>query len=1055
MVITDANRLVVWVNRSFVELTGFEFEEIVGHPPGRLLQGIRTDPESVLRMRAALTAGGSASEDILNYRKSGEPFWIRMRINPIRTDDGLLLGFIGLGIDITSNKLLESHFESRLERGMLPPGSFDQCDADVPSLHSEIARAAPVAILTDSSGIVRHFSVSGVLAFGYSPDEVVDRLNLFHLAVPVASDFCYVFPHVGSDVSDPAHLDKALNFLFRESCGKSVEVLYRTRGNRCGKALLISTPLGFDGAYANGYSCLLFGIESGKNDVHSELSISADSQLGLSGSLFQFVLRNQKIVWNNFPKSAAKLLGLRYDGSHIIGLRRFLATIHRQDRRRILENLAIIDDAAGPLSCMVRLKRTDSGEPCWVKIAIAPETSAGGNFIWHGLILDESIRVRAELESEKKSQLLELMVDVTANFVDADHFQRDRVIDAALAQAGKFFGVDRAFVFEYDFVARTSSNTHEWVSEGTEPFKDILQAVAMEGLEDWLGSHLAGEVINIPDVDSLPHEATRHLLHMRGIKSVLSVPLMASGECIGFVGFDGVREAKTFSEGEVSLLRVFSKNIVALIERSRASAELEYSRRRLLDVISDAGEFVWEIDRSGRFTYVSEQSSNAFNLEPAFMIGRRMASFVPESLMKATEDWLEDLFEFPVSFANKEYRVQMSDGDSKVHILSGTPIRESDGACLGYRGMGLDVTLERKLSQSLREARNEIDTFFEVAIDLVLICDADGFIVRLSKSWEKVMEMPNEKMLGRNVVEYITPDDAVRTAQELAELKLKLRTVGFVNRWISSKGRMISLEWTAAAHHGLIFACARDISLRQEAQSMLRQALETERANAEIKGRLIAMASHEFRTPLSAIRLATEMLRIRASEADSWMAGKINTIISKTDYLESVVSDVLDLERMRDLEQKETDPKLEKLSAVMEATCSDYDSPEDDFNRIRLRIDGHLNTLVPSDPVHRVVRNLVENAVKYSPADQLVIVWAKPCPIGIEINVIDRGPGVRQDEADLIFTDFFRGENSNFMQGTGLGLPIALEASKRLGGHLSYHREKTGQTIFRLRFSVT
>lgn len=1055
VVITDANRLVVWVNRSFAELTGFELEEIIGRTPGSLLQGLRTDPESVLRLRTALDAGRSVSEDILNYRKSGEPYWIRMRINPIRTDEGHLLGFIGLGIDQTSHKLLESHFESHLEPGLQPPGSFDHREAAIPLIQTAIARAAPVAILTDSSGIVRHLSASGALAFGYSPDEVVDRLSLLHLAVPVVSDFCYLFPPLGSDVTDPVLLDEALNCMFCESYGKPVEVLYRTRGNRRGKALLISTPLGLDGEYANGYSCLLLGIEPGKSDVHSELSRSADTQLGVPGALFQFVSQNRKIIWTYFPRSAAHLLGLRHDGSHPIHLREFLAAFHREDRRRILERVVNAHDATGPLSIMARLERTDSGKPCWVRITAAPEARPGGSFIWHGFILDESIRVRAELKSERKSTLLALMVDVTANFVDAHHDHLDRVIDDALARAGMFFGVDRTFVFEYDFVAGTSSNTHEWVSDGTEPFKDILQGVAMEGLEDWLGAHLKGEVINIPDVDSLPHEATRQLPQMQGIKSVLSVPLTAGDTCIGFVGFDGVREARAFSEGEISLLRAFSKNIVALIERSKASAELEHSRQRLLDVISAAGEFVWEIDRSGRFTYISEQSAAAFGRDPALLIDRGMASFVPGSLVKPVEDWLEALFAEPIAFADKEYFVQMDDGTLRVHSLSGSPIRQSDGTCSGYRGMGLDVTRERKLSQSLQEAQKEIETFFDVAIDLVLICDADGNIVRLSKSWEKVMEMPVEKIQGKNVLEFILPDDSERTSMELSELKLKPRTVGFINRWISGKGNTLSLEWTAAAHQGLVFACARDISLRQEAESIMRQALETECKSSEIRGRLIAMASHEFRTPLAAIRLAAEVLRNRVDVADSWMLGKIDTIIARVDSLETVVSDVLDLQRMRESQRTDINPKMEKLSTVLEDVCSDFDNSENDFERISLRLDGHFDALVPSDPVRRIMRNLIENALKYSPADKPVLVWTKSCKIGIEICVIDEGPGVRQDETNLIFNDFFRGENSIFLWGTGLGLPIAREAAMHIGGRLVYDREPGGPTVFTLRFPAS
>lgn len=1062
VVITDAAGLLVWANRSFIELSEFELKEIRGRSPGAFMQGPLTDPATVARIRAALISGRSVTEDILNYRKSGKPIWIRMRIDPIHADDGKMIGFIGLGFDLTSRKLLESQLESSLGSG------FEQARAaaGLPFNASPLQplfdpHALPIIILTDLSGKVRHLSASGLSFFGYRQEDVVDRLNLLDLAIPLSHAARLPLPLPSElEMEDSELCAEMLSRFFIAGSVEPIEVLCRSGTSLPGGGLLLSTPLGDNENYTAGYSCLLFGLDIAptRPPKHPVTPSPLHSRLNVSGALVQFISQGKSLIWSYLPWKAAILLGVSLEGPRPVGFRRILAAFHREERRRILIEFAKSRENQRVLSITARLRQKRSGGPRWVRITAAPEECAENQIKWHAFILDETALVRTELESRRKSALLELMVEMTTSFVDAHFDEIDRVIDEALARTGAFFGVDRAFVFEYDFVAKTTSNTHGWVSEGIEPFKDILQAVAMEGLEVWLDTHLAGEVINIPDVDRLPNEPMRKILQMQGIRSVMSVPLMANGTCVGFVGFDGVRKARAFTEGEIAVLQIFSKNIVGMIECRNISIEREGHRRRLLDVISAAGEFVWEIDDSGCLTYISDQSAPAFNRDPRTLIGAELTAFVPPPQQPPMKAWLDNLYSAPAPFVKKEYYVQLADGSIKIHHLSGTPILREDGTCAGFRGVGLDITHQRHLSQSLENAQTDIDMFFDVAVDLVLICDSDGKIVRLSKSWEKLMQMPIEDMLGENVLTFTPPEDTERTAQELESLKTGGYTIDFVNRWRTRTGHYISLEWTAACHKGLFFACARDVSMRQEAHSMLRQALEIEKKSSEIKSKLIAMTSHEFRTPLASIRLAAEMLRNRiVSNDDAWMLGKTDTIIAKTDFLESVVSDVLDLQSIREpqrLCRNDKTLRMEKISTIIENVCTEFKTIKANHNRISFSFDDHYDTPVPRDPVGRILRNLVENALKYSPPDEPVVVQTLACALGIEVRVIDKGPGVAAGETDLIFQDFFRGENSLFVPGTGLGLSIAMEAAQRLEGFVSYQRKWGGPTIFTLQFPV-
>ncbi|WP_053948116.1 PAS domain-containing protein [Halolamina sediminis] len=91
---------LIYANAGFTRITGYPLGEVLGRNC-RFLQGENTDQSAVDRLRAAIDAGEPASEEILNYRRDGTPFWNRLELVPIRDDDGELTHYLGLQRDIT------------------------------------------------------------------------------------------------------------------------------------------------------------------------------------------------------------------------------------------------------------------------------------------------------------------------------------------------------------------------------------------------------------------------------------------------------------------------------------------------------------------------------------------------------------------------------------------------------------------------------------------------------------------------------------------------------------------------------------------------------------------------------------------------------------------------------------------------------------------------------------------------------------------------------------------------------------------------------------------
>ncbi|MCX7371236.1 MAG: PAS domain-containing protein [Alphaproteobacteria bacterium] len=110
VVVTDAARRIEWVNAAFERVTGWTLADIRGRSPGSVLQSEATDADTVALMRRALDAGEPVQTELLNRRRDGRPYWVRLNIQPLRDAAGRLAGYMSVQSEITGER------EQRLAR---------------------------------------------------------------------------------------------------------------------------------------------------------------------------------------------------------------------------------------------------------------------------------------------------------------------------------------------------------------------------------------------------------------------------------------------------------------------------------------------------------------------------------------------------------------------------------------------------------------------------------------------------------------------------------------------------------------------------------------------------------------------------------------------------------------------------------------------------------------------------------------------------------------------------------------------------------------------------
>ena len=116
VIITDRDGRTEWVNPAFIRRTGYRLEDMVGRKPGEILQGPETDPATVAQIRASLAEGRSFKAELLNYTRSGEPYWVIFQVSPIRNSLGQIERFVSVQTDSTELRRAQQELETARDR---------------------------------------------------------------------------------------------------------------------------------------------------------------------------------------------------------------------------------------------------------------------------------------------------------------------------------------------------------------------------------------------------------------------------------------------------------------------------------------------------------------------------------------------------------------------------------------------------------------------------------------------------------------------------------------------------------------------------------------------------------------------------------------------------------------------------------------------------------------------------------------------------------------------------------------------------------------------------
>ncbi len=529
-----------------------------------------------------------------------------------------------------------------------------------------------------------------------------------------------------------------------------------------------------------------------------------------------------------------------------------------------------------------------------------------------------------------------------------------------------------------------------------------------------------------------------------------------------------------------------------------AQEALKASEARFRDFASIAADWFWETDAQLRFTFVSERHEQINGLSSSQVLGEHRTELLERYCTLPQERWeahLKDI-EARRPFAGLELYWRRPDGEERLLASSGKPVFDSDGQFRGYRGCARDVTARQRAEAQLKQAYDELEDRVRQRTEaLVRANDSLQHEIRARRGAEQALRESEERfrqlaehvdevfwMVGRggderiyvspafeavwgrprafwyqeSWLDTVHPEDRTRVRSGLTASRYTgrldqeyrvLRPDGGI-RWIHDRGFPVrDRDGNVYRMAGL----AADITQRRAALEQLRS-LQAELAHmgrVTLAGEMASGLAHEINQPLAAMvtynQAAMRLLKRAPTDLDGLRAA-----LEKAAQQGLRAGEIL--HRLRNFIRKRT-PQRELLS--LDAVIRDVEELcRTECRRHEVRLDLALTSDLPAVPmdavqIQQVVLNLVRNAaeaMREQPVElRQLLITTRRVDHGLEVAVIDSGPGLSPEAISNLFHPFF----STKEQGMGLGLSISRSIVEAHGGELVVEAEAEGGTAFR------
>ena len=479
---------------------------------------------------------------------------------------------------------------------------------------------------------------------------------------------------------------------------------------------------------------------------------------------------------------------------------------------------------------------------------------------------------------------------------------------------------------------------------------------------------------------------------------------------------------------------------------------IESILNKMTIAVQDAMDGVGIINDKGQYVYVNEAHLKMFGYDNEVdFLGKTWHILYELDQIEYLENKI-----FPIVNSTGRWA-----GETKAKSKDGTPVYQEISLTSLPDGSVICICRDKTEEKNQKQILDRTAIVAENTNSVVIISDPKLRIQWVNKAFTDITGYTLEEVLGKDPSFLHGPETDSAAIQKIykhlqdhksisteilnySKSGLKYWMQVNVNPFYSTDGELVNF-----------ISVESDITQLKQAQENIKNSFQKEKELNELKSQFVSIASHEIRTPLASIQSSSDLIRIFL-ESDEDPKDKIEKHIDKIESqitrLSTIMSNLLTVGRINlgsfDLHKNKTDIKEFIKKIINEYFAVTADGRQVTFNVTGENHKSNIDKVLMS----QVLINLIGNAVKYS--------FGKTNPeVNLEyhsdfftIEIKDKGIGIPADQHKNIFNSFFRANNVENIQGTGLGLVIVKKFVEMHKGKISFTSTREEGTSFKIKF---
>lgn len=487
----------------------------------------------------------------------------------------------------------------------------------------------------------------------------------------------------------------------------------------------------------------------------------------------------------------------------------------------------------------------------------------------------------------------------------------------------------------------------------------------------------------------------------------------------------------------------FSKVARDLSDRRASQEALRQSEARFAQMIGSVKDYaIFLLDENGIIRTWNAGAQLAKGYQAEEIIGRSISTFyTPEDRAAGRPQMLLARAVRDGRVEDEGWRVR-KDGTRFWADVVITALRDEHGRLNGFTKVTRDLTLRRQADEALRQSEERFRVLVQSVKDYaIFMLDPKGVVATWNSGAHRIIGYAPEEIIGKHFSVFYPPEDVAsgKSERELETslLRGKFEEEGWRIRKDGSRfWASVVLEPLRGREGSLLgFAkVTRDLTERQAAEKERLRLVKADEA-IRLRDEFLSIASHELKTPLTAVHLQLQGLLRSAMKLDERVGQKLTRAVKSGERLSDLIETLLDVSRIAtgrfELSRTQSDLKqtVEEVVERLREQAQQSDSA------VTVEVDGRVVGQWDRLRLEQVLHNLLANAFKYAAGTPVRVTLRERQGTAVLI-VEDRGPGIPVAERERVFERFERAASMRHYGGMGLGLYVARQIVEAHGGRI-------------------